>query len=293
MAFVKISEKELGEVGVELLDDQPALQPDVMKAKFEETAKQLLAPKFNTLVEQLEAETAAESLGAAVPEGMSEQTAKTVQAVLAALMAYIQAHENRKDNPHTVTAAQAGAYTKAETDKAIDAKVEQIGAGDMAKGVYDPQNKQQDVFAYADADKMRKSIYDTHNKGTDVYDYADDAAETRASEAETNANARACHLYKATFLLDGWSGSAAPYTQTVAVTAVDDGPAITADSYMTSAVMIDDTVQGDAQEALSAAAALVNGGTKTLGAGTITCTLQGDKPEADAEVYFTCKQGGA
>lgn len=293
MAFVKISEKELGEVGVELLDDQPALQPDVMKAKFEETAKKLLAPKFNTIVEQLEAEAAAASLGAAVPEGLSEQTAKTVQAVLAALMAYIQAHEARKDNPHTVTAAQAGAYTKAETDKAIDAKVEQIGAGDMAKGVYDPQNKQQDVFAYADADKMRKSIYDTKNKGTDVYDYADDAAETRASEAETNANARACHLYKATFLLDGWSGSAAPYTQTVAVTAVDDGPAITADSYMTSAVMIDDTVQGDAQEALSAAAALVNGGTKTLGAGTITCTVQGDKPEADAEVYFTCKQGGA
>ena len=292
MAFVKISEKELGEVGVELLDDQPALQPDVMKAKFEETAKKLLAPKFNALVEQLEAETAAESLGAAVPEGLSEQTAKTVQAVLAALMAYIQAHEARKDNPHTVTAAQAGAYTKEETDEAIDAKVEQIGAGDMAKGVYDPQNKQQDVFAYADADKMRKSIYDTHNKGTDVYEYADDAAETRASEAETNANARACHLYKATFLLDGWSGSAAPYTQTVAVTAVDDGPAITADCYMTSAVMIDDTVQGDAQEALSAAAALVNGGTKTLGAGTITCTLQGDKPEADAEVYFTCKQGG-
>lgn len=140
---------------------------------------------------------------------------------------------------------------------------------------------------------MLKSQYDTHNKGTDVYDYADDAAETRASEAETNANARACHLYKATFLLDGWSGSAAPYTQTVAVTAVDDGPAITADSYMTSAILIDDTVQGDAQEALSAAAALVNGGTKTLGAGTITCTLQGDKPEADAEVYFTCKQGGA
>ena len=36
VAFVKISEKELGEVGVELLDDQPALLPDAMKEKFEE-----------------------------------------------------------------------------------------------------------------------------------------------------------------------------------------------------------------------------------------------------------------
>ena len=99
-------------------------------------------------------------------------------------------------------------------------------------------------------------------------------------------------LYKATFLLDGWTGDSAPYTQTVAVTAVDGGPAITADSYMTSAVMIDDTVQGEAQEALRDAAALVDRGTKTFGAGTITCVLQGDKPEADAEVYFNCKQGG-
>lgn len=133
---------------------------------------------------------------------------------------------------------------------------------------------------------MLKSQYDTKGRGTDVYDYADDTAETHANAVESN-------LYKATFLVDGWSGSAAPYTQTVAVTAVDGGPAITADSYMTSAVMIDDTVQGDAQEALRDAAALVDSGTKTFGAGTITCVLQGDKPEADAEVYFNCKQGGA
>lgn len=133
---------------------------------------------------------------------------------------------------------------------------------------------------------MLKSQYDTKNRGTDVYDYADDTAATHANTVETN-------LYKATFRLDGWSGSTAPFTQTVAVTAVDDGPAITADSLMTSAVMIDDTVQGDAQEALREAAALVDSGTKTFGAGTITCVLQGDKPEADAEVYFNCKQGGA
>ena len=133
---------------------------------------------------------------------------------------------------------------------------------------------------------MLKSQYDTQGRGTDVYAYADDTAATHANTVETN-------LYKATFRLDGWSGSTAPFTQTVAVTAVDDGPAITADSLMTSAVMIDDTVQGDAQEALREAAALVDSGTKTFGAGTITCVLQGDKPEADAEVYFNCKKGGA
>ena len=100
-------------------------------------------------------------------------------------------------------------------------------------------------------------------------------------------------LYKATFLLDGWTGASSPYTQTVPVIPVMTGaPAVTDESYMTSAVMIDDTVQGEAQETLREAAALVDSGTKTFGAGTITCVLQGSKPEADAEVYFNCKQGG-
>lgn len=100
------------------------------------------------------------------------------------------------------------------------------------------------------------------------------------------------YLYKATFLVDSWTGNG-PYTQTAAVTAVDGGPAITAESIMTSGLYCDDTVQGEAQEALLEAAALVDKGSKTFGAGTITCVVQGDKPEADAEVYFNAKKGGS
>ena len=61
---------------------------------------------------------------------------------------------------------------------------------------------------------------------------------------------------------------------------------------MTSGLFCDDTVQGDAQEALLEAAALVDKGKKTFGYGTITCVLQGEKPTADAEVYFSAKKGG-
>lgn len=53
MTFEKISEEELAGVGVEMLDDQPALQPSEMKKKFEETAKQLLAPKINKIADDL------------------------------------------------------------------------------------------------------------------------------------------------------------------------------------------------------------------------------------------------
>lgn len=98
-------------------------------------------------------------------------------------------------------------------------------------------------------------------------------------------------LYKATFLATGWTGDG-PYTQTVAVQAVDGGPGITSTSVMTSPVYIDDTVQGEAQETLKAAASLVDSGHKTFGAGTITCVIQGEKPSDDAEIYFTARKGG-
>ena len=124
------------------------------------------------------------------------------------------------------------------------------GTSTMQRITYDPQGKNQDIFAYP------------------------------------------AHLYKATFLVDGWIGDG-PYTQTVSVQAVDGGPAITSASHMTSGLFCDDTVQGDAQEALLEAAALVDKGKKTFGSGTITCVLEDEKPEADAEVYFNAKKGGA
>lgn len=53
MAFERISEEELASVGVEMLDDLPSLEPNAMKAKFEETAKKLIAPKVNLIVDYL------------------------------------------------------------------------------------------------------------------------------------------------------------------------------------------------------------------------------------------------
>lgn len=120
---------------------------------------------------------------------------------------------------------------------------------------------------------MHQAVYDPQGKAQDIFAYGP-------------------HLYKATFLLDRWSGNG-PYTQTVSVQAVDGGPAITSASHMTSGLYCDDTLTGEAKELLREAASLVNSGTKTFGNGTITCVLEGDKPTADAEVYFGAKKGGA
>ena len=278
MAFVKISEQELGAVGVELLDDQPALQPDAMKAKFEETAKQLLAPKINTLVEQLEAETGAASLGAAVPDGLNEGTGKTVQAVMAAQMAYIQAHEQRRDNPHGVTAAQTGAYTKAETDRLIDEKVADIGSADMNKATYDPQNKEQDIFAYADQ-KMSPATYDPKGRKTDVFAYAGAVAP----------------LYTATYLLDGWvATSKNGYNWQQTVTLAPDGneaPAMNADSVFLTVGGFLPTGVASTDDALADSMACINAGYTTCGNGTVT-TLVVDKPDTDISVRWSIRPKG-
>lgn len=55
MAFNRITDDEVNAVGVERLEDRPALSAAQLKAKFEETAKKLLVPKFNALVDWLNA----------------------------------------------------------------------------------------------------------------------------------------------------------------------------------------------------------------------------------------------
>lgn len=288
MAFEKISEEELAGVGVELLPDLPELAPDAMKAKFEETAKQLLAPKHNLLAQQLEAETAAGSLGAAVPAGLNAETAKTVQAVLAALMLYIQAHEQRTDNPHTVTAAQAGAYTKAETDAAINAKVQQIGAGDMTMAVYDPEGRKENIFAAIDAvaeavkgesaASMKKSTYDPQNQRKDVF------ATIYAVAAK----------YEAILRLDGWVDSTSEeqadeymFAQEAELTALTPGaPTVMEDSEFLTPCNYTPTRVAATDEILDDALAVINDGvTSTLDGGKIR-TIVKEKPTADIAVNW-------
>ena len=84
-----------------------------MQEKFDEPAKKLLAPKFNALVDALQAVAAAASLGAKAPDGLD---GSTVQELLNALKAFADAHLADESNPHNVKAAQTGAYTREETD---------------------------------------------------------------------------------------------------------------------------------------------------------------------------------
>ena len=158
--FPTITQQELESVGVVGLPDTPSMTARAMQEKFEETARSLLAPKFNALAAQLEGPGGA-AVGAAVPEGLPSGTPATVQGVLNGLNEARKAHTARQDNPHAVTAQQTGAYTRQETEQAIDRRVLEIGAGDMARAEYDPNGRRQDVYAYADG--VGVHVY-THQK---------------------------------------------------------------------------------------------------------------------------------
>ena len=79
MAFTKITNADLNSRGATTLPDVPTITPAALKAEFDAPAKEVVAPKVNNLIDELEATTAAGSLGATAPTG---RTGTTVQAVI-------------------------------------------------------------------------------------------------------------------------------------------------------------------------------------------------------------------
>lgn len=174
---------------------------DWLKAQFD-AGPETLRQAHNKLIDAIQEPDAAAQLGAVVPGAgaLPEDTPGSVQGVVEAVLAKEQAHEADSANPHGVTAAQVGAYSKEETDAAIAQKVVEIGAADMTRAVYDPSGRATDIFAVTDA-------------------LAGQLTAQAAAQAEQAEQVR---VFAATLLADGWAETAATettpafYTQTVA-----------------------------------------------------------------------------
>nr|DAW46024.1 MAG TPA: hypothetical protein [Ackermannviridae sp.] len=159
MAFTKITDGDLKDKGVMGLPDTPGLSTSEMQAKFEQIAREVLVPKFNQLVDELLGPSAASQIGA---KGKNRT---------------VQGHIDNLENPHNVTAEQVGAYTKDQTEKAISDRISQIGSADMTQATYDPNHRQQDIFAYADSRGV--STY-THIKMDNVHHFNGSGTSGRA-----------------------------------------------------------------------------------------------------------------
>ena len=151
MAFTKITDGDLKDKGVIGLPDTPGLSTSEMQAKFEQTAREVIVPMFNQLVDELLGPSAASQIGT---KGKNRT---------------VQGHIDNLENPHNVTAEQVGAYTKDQTEKAISDRISQIGSADMTQAVYDPTHRQRDIFAYADSRGV--STY-THTKMDNVHHFS-------------------------------------------------------------------------------------------------------------------------
>ncbi|MDO5602815.1 MAG: hypothetical protein Q4G07_08605, partial [Oscillospiraceae bacterium] len=119
---------------VSVLPDKIENKAAWLKSQFDARTDGEVKEKHNGLVDALKAPQAGEELGMQI-EGLA---AVTAAGAARELLFKETAHEGDRENPHRVTAAQTGAYTKAETERRLNEKVTEIGAGDMAKAVYDP-----------------------------------------------------------------------------------------------------------------------------------------------------------
>lgn len=122
------------EVSLSALPDKIENKAAWLKSRFDARTDGEVKEKHNGLVDALKAPEAAGELGVSV-EGLA---ADTVEEAIKEVLDKAARHQADRENPHGITAGQTGAYTKAETERRIDAKVVEIGGGDMAKAIYDP-----------------------------------------------------------------------------------------------------------------------------------------------------------
>ena len=83
MSFTRILSSDTKNKGVIGLPDTPGLSTEDMQKKFDEIALDVIIPKLNVLIGELESAAAAVSLGASVPDGITAE--ENIQSILAAI----------------------------------------------------------------------------------------------------------------------------------------------------------------------------------------------------------------
>jgi len=182
----KITAEDLSGKGVIGLADTPGLSANELQRRFEETAREIIIPAYNELVEELQGEGGANAIGLTPPETFP--TADTVQKAVDQMAVTIK--EQGDDLSQAIT-DQGEEFTEALNDQDtelrqyVDDTLQAIGAADMQSAVYDPQHK-----------------------ATDIFDYADDAAETAAENTIGKTLLLTYAKSSTTHALTGLSGAA-------------------------------------------------------------------------------------
>ena len=174
MGFTKITEEDLNDIGVIGLPDTPNLSTADMQKKFEQTAREVIIPKLNDVIEELNGTGVADSSKVKNPVTQSEET---IQATFQSIKEYtdesvsserktasdeLKMHTANKENPHEVTAEQVNAYTKQVVDDKLSDKVDKVEGKGLSTNDYD--NSEKEKLADANSKKhehSNKSVLDS------------------------------------------------------------------------------------------------------------------------------------
>lgn len=94
MAFEKITNAELNNHGVRGLPDTPNLSAYDMQCKFDELSTDVIAPKFNKLIDDMADISASSNIGVEVPVGMVAEN--NLQSVINNFAGSNHSHENKE-----------------------------------------------------------------------------------------------------------------------------------------------------------------------------------------------------
>ena len=172
MAFERITPQDTSGKGNVGLPDTPGLSTEAMQRKLDELSLDVIIPKYNALVEALEAETGAANIGAVggtiqtLLDALEEGKA-TVEALLA-LTGRVEEVETGKADTGDVSALEQR-VTAAETEKADKTEVLRKGSGEeySPAGPYDPATRKyvDETVIKIGAGDMQRAVYDPDGDG--------------------------------------------------------------------------------------------------------------------------------
>ena len=284
MAFRKITDVDVKGKGNVGRPDTPGVSTAEMQRIMDEIPREVIIPAFNALIDALADKTSAATLGITAPTGIA---GSTVQEVVNALLAYVNAHKNNQGNPHAVTAEQVDAYTKKQTDDAIKKKVIEIGAGDMTQAVYDPTGQRKDIFAAA----MLQATYDPTGQRKDIFATAMLRATYDPQGRKTDifkAIDKVANIYYATLTLGRWTACSSAdqakgllYQQTATLTCANShAPVVTAASEFLSGIGYDKTGVPATDDVLNEVQDIINDGVTVTAYNSVLVKVK-EKPTAE------------
>ena len=284
MAFKKITDADVKGKGNVGRPDTPGVSTAEMQRIMDEIPREVIIPAFNALIDALADKTSAATLGITAPVGIA---GSTVQEVVNALLAYVNAHKNDQENPHAVTAAQVDAYTKKQTDDAIRKKVVEIGAGDMTQAVYDPTGQRKDIFAAA----MLRETYDPTGQRKDIFAAAmlRETYDPQGRQTDIfKAIDKVSNIYYARLTLNGWTACSSAdqakgllYQQTATLTCANShAPVVTAASEFLSGIGYDKTGVPATDDVLNEVQDIINDGVTVTAYNSVLVKVK-EKPTAE------------